>query len=225
MIKNVCDLCTIADKYYKYLKGKIEFLEDGFPIFSKEMFLDSEPDIIVPFHCRNNKIVKDRKKTVICFYSGDADLYCRLEKIFDDLQEYKKYQGIIGLDITVTTDMDLEWQNMIMLVNQLFLAVAACNGIKIVMNARIGNQETVENLKGFPKRIICATSFLGCDNLQSEYDFGFLSKVLYILPLKLLIYGKHDRIAEKQLLTMGIDYRVYSDMHRLTKGGCKNGRQ
>ena len=182
------------------------------------MFLREAPDIIVPFHNRNNKVVSDPKKTVLCFFSGDSDLYRRLEKVFDEIDEYKKVQGVIGLDITVTSDMDAEWQNMIMLVNQLFLAILACNGIKIVMNARVGNARSVENLKGFPKGTICATSFLGCKNLRSESDFSFISKVLFILPSKLLIYGKHDRIAEMQLSNMGIDYRVYPDFHRLSKG-------
>ena len=182
------------------------------------MFLDSEPDIIVPFYNRNSKVVKNPKNTVVCFFSSDSDLYRRLENVFDDIEEYKKYMGVIGLDITVTDDMDPEWQNMIMLVNQLFLAVIACNGIKIIMNARIGSPRSVENLKFFPKGIIWATSFLGCDKLKSEYDFSFISKVLCILPSKLLIYGKHDKIAEMQLTKMGFDYRVYTDMHRLTKG-------
>ena len=218
MIKNLHELCKIADRYVSYLDGRIDFSKDGFPIFRKEMFLDTEPELIVPFYNRNNKIVTDPKKTLLCFFSSDSDLYRRLENVFDDIDEYKKCMGVIGLDITVTDDMDPEWQNMIMLVNQLFLAILACNGIKIIMNARIGSPRSVENLKAFPKGVIWATSFLGCDKLKSEYDFSFISKVLHVLPSKLLIYGKHDKIAEKQLSNVGVDYRFYTDMHRLTKG-------
>ena len=196
----------------------IEFSDNGFPVFKREMFLDTEPELIVPFYNRNNKIVTDPKKTVLCFFSSDSDLYRRLENVFDDIEEYKKCMGVIGLDITVTEDMDSKWQDLIMLVNQLFLAILACNGIKIIMNARIGSPRSVENLKSFPKGILWATSFLGCDKLSSEYDFSFVSKILRILPSKLLIYGKHDKTAEQQLSNMGIDYRVYVDMHRLTKG-------
>lgn len=218
MIKNLHEFCEIADRYVNYLNGKIEFSGNGFPVFRKEMFLDSEPEIIVPFHNRNSKVVNNPTKTILCFFSSDHDLYRRLEKVFDEIDEYKKFQGIIGLDITVTSDMDIEWQNIIMLVNQLFLAILACNGVKIVMNARIGNAQSVQNLKGFPTGTICATSFLGCKKLKSGNDFSFISKVLHILPSKLLIYGKHDKIAEMQLTNMGIDYRNYTDFHRLTKG-------
>ena len=218
MIKNLHELCKIADNYVDYLDGKIDFSESGFPVFRKEMLLDSEPDLIVPFYNRNNKVVIERSRTVLCFFSSDNDLYRRLENVFNDIPEYKKCMGVIGLDITVTDDMDTEWQDMIMLVNQLFLAVLACNDIKIIMNARIGSPRSVTNLDEFPKNAIWATSFLGCDKLKSEYDFSFISKVLHILPSKLLIYGKHDKIAEKQLTNNGIDYRIYTDMHRLTKG-------
>ena len=122
------------------------------------------------------------------------------------------------MDITVTSDMDIEWQRTIILLNQLFLAVLACNGIKIVMNTRIESPETISCYNNIPKNIVYAAGFLGCDKLTSNMDFSFISKILYILPSKLLIYGKHDMIAEQQLQNMGIDYRVYADFHRLTKG-------
>ena len=105
-----------------------------------------------------------------------------------------------------------------MLLNQLFLAVLAVNGIKIVMNARTGSSDSIKNLMIFPKNILWATSFLGCDNLRSETDYSFISKILALLPSKLLVYGKHDGIAENQLSVMGISHRTYTDFHRLSKG-------
>lgn len=218
MLNTLLDFFTISEKYVYYLSGKIDFLDNGYPVFTRNMFLDKEPEIIVPYYYRHNRIVKDPAKTVLCFFNADSTLYIRLEKVLDELDEYRQYLGVIGLDLTVTYDMDPEWQNAIMLLNQLFLAVLACNGIKIVMNTRIGSPETVKNLSGFPKNIICAASFLGCDKLQSNSDFSFISKILHLMPSKLLIYGKHDKIAEQQLTTMGIDYQVYPDFHRLCKG-------
>ena len=217
MIKNLIDIIDVTDKYLSYLNGRIEFSEEGFPLFIKDMFLNEEPELIVPFYNRHNKVVKDPKKTAICFFGSDESLYRRLENVFDDLKEYRLFQGVIGLDVTVTADMDAEWQDAVMLLNQLFLAVLAVNDIKIVMNARAGGSDSVKNLMRFPKNILWATSFLGCDNLSSESDFSFISKILGLLPSKLLIYGKHDKIAEKQLSVMGISYRTYTDFHRLSK--------
>ena len=217
MIKNLIDIIGVTDKYLSYLNGKIEFSESGFPLFTKDMFLNEEPELIVPFYNRHHKVVKDPKKTAICFFGSDESLYRRLENVFDDLKEYRLFQGVIGLDVTVTADMDTEWQDAVMLLNQLFLAVLAVNGIKIVMNARVGGSDSVKNLMRFPKNILWATSFLGCDNLSSESDFSFISKILGLLPSKLLIYGKHDKIAENQLSVMGISYRTYTDFHRFSK--------
>ncbi len=217
MINNLIDIVNTTDKLLSYLDGKIEFSEDGFPVFTQEMFLNEEPDLIVPYYNRHHKVVKNPGKTVICFFGSDESLYRRLENVFDDMEEYRLFQGVIGLDITVTADMDVEWQDAIMLLNQLFLAVLATNGIKIVMNARIGGSESVKNLMKFPKNILWATSFLGCDKLTTETDFSFISKMLGLLPSKLLIYGKHDNIAEGQLSVMGIPYRTYTDFHRLSK--------
>lgn len=218
MLNDLLDFFQITDKYLTYLSDKIEFSNDGFPIFTREMFSEEEPEMIIPYYNRHNKLVKDPSKTVICFFSADSSLYLRLEKVFDEIDEYKHFQGVIGLDVTVTADMDPEWQNAIMLLNQLFLAVLACNRIKIVMNARVGSPETVMNFCNIPKNVVYATSFLGCDKLLSNSDFGFISKVLRIMPSKLLIYGKHDKIAEQQLSIMGINFRVYPDLHRLCKG-------
>ena len=217
MINNLIDIIDVTDELLSYLNGKIDFSEDGFPVFTKDMFLNEEPELIVPYYNRHNKVVKDPKKTVICFFGSDESLYRRLENVFDDLDEYRLFQGVIGLDITVTSDMDAEWQDAIMLLNQLFLAVLAVNGIRIIMNARSGGSNSVKNLMRFPKNILWATSFLGCDKLNAETDFSFISKMLGLLPSKLLIYGKHDEIAENQLSVMGIPYRTYTDFRRLSK--------
>jgi len=220
VINTLSDFFTITDEYLYYLSDKIDFNEDGFPVFTRDMFPDKEPELIIPYYNRHNKLVKDPSKTVICFFGSDVSLYFRLEKIFEELDEYKQYQGVIGLDITVTADMDPEWQDAIMLLNQLFLAVLACNGIKIIMNTRTGSAKTIENLIGVPSNVMWAAGFLGCDNLSSEMDFSFLSKIIRLIPSKLLIYGKHDKIAEQQLSTIGIEFRVYPDIHRMCKGAA-----
>ena len=108
MIKNLIDIINVTDKYLSYLDGKIEFSEIGFPVFTRDMFLNEEPELIVPFYNRHHKIVKNPKKTLICFFGSDEFLYRRLKNVFNDLDEYSLFQGVIGLDITVTADMDSE---------------------------------------------------------------------------------------------------------------------
>lgn len=50
MLNSLLDFFTVTDKYLEYLSGKVEFSEDGFPKFTKNMFLDKEPEIIIPYY-------------------------------------------------------------------------------------------------------------------------------------------------------------------------------
>lgn len=217
-IHSILDVFVVIDELYHYLDDKeIEFDENGFPVFNKEMFLTEWPDLIIPFSQRKNKRVIDRKRTVICFFDKDHKLYPRLTKIIKEIDEYKTFMGVIGLDVTITDDMDVEWQEAIVLLNQLFLAVLAVNDVHIVANTRTGGLSAKRIFKNIPQNVMAASGFLGCDCLNIESDFSYLEKILTLLPEKLIIYGKHDLTAEQQLDDMGIDYRVYTDFHRLCK--------
>lgn len=211
-------ILQIIDKYIVYLKDRgFRFDKNGYPIFSKEMFLEEWAELIVPFTQRLNKIVRNKKKTLICFFDKDNHLYQRLLKVFDEIDEYKKYMGVIGLDITFTNDMDEEWQRLTSLLNMLFMAVLAANGIKIVLNTRSAALSTQDLFKNIPHGIMAASGFLGCKKVENEADTRYISKILTILPSKLFIYGKQDKIVEKQLNNMGINYRRQLDFHRLCK--------
>lgn len=224
-ILNLKDIFVVIDTFYQYLESKdIDFDESGFPVFRSEMFLQDWPELVIPFSQRKNSLVVNRQKTVICFFDKDHKLYPRLSKLFDEIEEYKNYMGVVGMDITVTDDMDEEWQEAMVLLNQLFLAVLAVNDIKIVINTRTAGIETEKVFKNVPQGIMVASGFLGCERLKDREDFSYLSKILALLPEKLIIYGKHDTKAEEQLDAMGINYRVYTDFHRLCKE-VRHGRQ
>lgn len=208
------------DKLYDYLEQfKLKYDRNGFPIFTKEMFLCKYPQLVIPYYLRNNKIVKNRKSTLLCFYCPDFRIYPRFTNIEKDIVTYQEYMGVIGSDITVTADMDIEWQNALMLLNQLHMAVLAVNGIKIVFNLRNGNDETLKNFSVIPKNIMCASGFLGCEKQKVHSDFRYLSKVMYVKPSKLILYGKKDSIIENQLNLMGIEYKRYDDFHTISKRG------
>ena len=130
---------------------------------------------------------------------------------------YREYAGIVATDVTVTADMDFEWQAATMLLNQLFMATVAINGVKVAPNLRSGGRETLRFLKTIPPDVICASGTLGCDDLRSPADFTYLEKVLTVRPRGVLVYGKRDDLMLRQLSRMGIDYRVYVDSHRRKK--------
>lgn len=219
-MKNLLDELKLADQYYLYLydHGQ-EFTDEGFPIFKRDNFLDKWPELVVPYYNRKSKLVIEPKKTVLCHFSKDIYIYPRLENILNDLPIYQQFLGVIGSDITVTEDMDKEWQKFQMLINQLFLAILAQNKIKIIFNTRSGNKVYPEVFFHIPKGIMCASSTLGCKQEKFPYDYRYLSKILYLFPSKLIIYGKESTIMLNQLRNMGISYHVYPDFHRLSKKG------
>ena len=215
---SLIDIMKIIDFYIKYLnEHNFRLSKNGYPIFDKNMFLNEWPKLTITFTNRNNKTVKDSSKTLICFYDKDSHLYQRLVKVFEEINEYKRFLGVVGLDVTFTNDMDEEWQKTISLLNQLFLAILSCNDIKIVMNTRSASLQSSFLFENVPHNIMCASGFLGCKKTKSKFDFTYLSKILSIMPSKLLIYGKHDKIVEEQLDMMGISYRTQKDFHSLCK--------
>ena len=91
------------------------------------------------------------------------------------------------MEITVTKDMDMEWQKAIMLLNQLHMAILACNGIKIVANPRNDNDKTIDRLSGIPRNVMCAIGFFGHSRDKCKYDFRFIPKIVHIGSLMLII--------------------------------------
>ncbi|MBR4785826.1 MAG: DUF4417 domain-containing protein [Fibrobacter sp.] len=217
MVENLIDLQEIAEEYIRYLKHMgVKNCSKGFPLLSKEMFLDDYPELVVPYDFRKNGLVTDPIKTLLCFYCGDKRIYPRLKKVLKEIPEYRRFLGVVTIDITVTSDMDEEWQDVIMLLHQLFMAVLAVNGVKVVANLRTGDARSAENLNSIPKGVMWATGFLGCAD-ENPLDFRFISSILRVMPSKLVVYGPEDDVALEKMNMMGFGYRVYDDYHKLSK--------
>lgn len=218
MIKSIVDLLELEHSYRDYLLShNVHFDDRGNPIFHSSMFLDKWPETIIPYSCRNNAaLVADPKQTAICFFTKDSLIYPRLEKVFEELDEYRRFMAVVSMDLTFTSDMEVELQRLIVTINQLFAMILAINGIKIILNTRSGSLDCTSAFSNVPKGISVSSGFLGCERLQED-NLSYISKMLFLFPSKVLIYGKHDPKAEEQLDRFGFDYRVYADVHRRTK--------
>lgn len=220
MINNLNSLINFTNEMYIYLISKgMKFNENGFPIFDKSYFLFDYPDIIIPIQHWKSKFILNKKRTCLCFYCDDKFIYRRIDKIFDEINIYKEYMGIIEPDLTVTSDMDEEWQKFIILINQLILAFFCINGIKCIPNTRIGNDKMLILLNNFPKNIMFSSSFLGCKNTNSfESNDRYINKVLTLLPSGLVLYGKKNLVLNHKLSYLGFDFKQYRDFHSLSAG-------
>lgn len=211
-------LIQIAERYIDIASvAGITFDELGFPLIPSECYAKSFPADLIDYPHRRSKHVMNPSSTAICFFMSDSLIYPRFERILQDVSEYRRFAGVVMPDITVTADMDLPWQALIMLFNQLFAAVLAINGIKIIANTRCGSLESSCYLKAIPKGVLCASGSLGCDRLTEPYDYTYTAKILQMRPSTLLVYGKRDAIAVEQLRTMGIETISYADSHSRAK--------
>lgn len=218
MIDAISDLIRLVDDYCAWLgMHGCRFDDDGFPLLEKSHFLDEWPNQIVTFRERNAQFVKDKSKAVLCFYCEDGRIFPRMEKLFDELDEYQQYMGVIGADVTVTADMDIEWQEETILLNQLFMAVLALSGVKVVQNLRIGSQSTLRCLRTVPRGIMCASGTLGCARTSTPYDLRYSEKIFTLRPSRVLVYGKSDPVMEAQLDCAGVPHRLYRDTHTIRK--------
>lgn len=214
MTRSLYDLFSLSDSYISYLKARgVGFDRRGFPRLASNQFLNSFPDTVVTYKERKSSLVHDPSQTVLCFYCPDDRIYPRLDKVFNELDEYRKFKGVIATDVTVTADMDLEWQRATMLVNQLFMAVLAVNDIKVVLNLRSGVPETLDCFSSIPRGIVAASGLLGCAMTTRMEDLTYATKLLTVMPSKVLLYGKRDSLMEQQIACSGIPFRRYPDVH------------
>ena len=217
-INNLADLLEAINDLYMLLDGKIDFDAEGWPIFQRDHFLSEWPDDIVTYVNRKNKLIVVRNKTLLCHFASDSQNYRRFLKIMEDIAEYQKYLGAVFPDITVTKDMDAEMQELVLLANQLYAAVLAVNGIKLVANTRCGSKLTQKYLRHIPRNVMWASSFLGCHKTSNTSETAeYINKILGLMPSKLIIYGKQDPAVNDQLDTLGINYRYNEDFHRRCK--------
>ena len=222
-INSLMDLLKTVQSYKDYLDGKVSFDQQGRPVLKKEFFLDDWPDEMVTHQNRNSKLITDKSKTLLCLFSPDRMIYPRFVKIYEEIDEYKQFYGVVSPDLTVTNDMDIELQQLIIEANILFMTVLAVNGVKVALNTRNGLISPEQCFQNIPKGVMCSSGFLGCARASDGLDsIRYLSKILFLLPEKLAIYGKHDYEIEEGLDNVGIDYRRFDDFHAKTKKNRRN---
>lgn len=217
--RSILTIMHLIDEYTGYLQERgVRFASNGFPIPERDWYLtihseNDFPENIVTYRERRSaKLVSSPSKTVLCFYCADQFIYPRLERMRDEFDAYRPFMGVIGADVTVTADMDLEWQRETLLLNQLFMCMLGVNGIKVVQNLRIGSPGTLEVLLDAPEGVLAASGTLGCAPTKPD-DISYTVKLTALGVGGVLLYGKMDPVMESQISALGIPHRWYMDTH------------
>jgi len=209
------NLFLLYDHLYNYLVLRgIKFNEYGFPIFRKEMFTNEIPEEILPF--KNRSECKNKKKTALCTFQIDHEVYPKLFSLEKNLEEWKQYLACIVFDLSPRIEWKTSVQKFNICLNQMASIYLALNGVKLIANLRVGGEDTFCALESYPSGINYAVGTLGCTKYSSEEDLiYFQCKLVLSAPKYLLIYGTLDKDTKDLLEGLGIKYRVYPSRREL----------
>ena len=233
--KNNFNFHLCYDVLYNYLQHKrIVFDEKGYPILPHDYYVDSLPDVFDMYPITKRSMAKNPASTILCSFEKEPLLYGHIRAIIRAIQkgtqhvnalikQYEPFYAIAGFDISVCSNTTLEEQRMFLLINHLLNAFFAVNGIKILVNIRIGSSETADSLCVYPINLCCCTGFLGCSrNGNIEINKAKMKLRLAILqPSRVVVYGKLSRMDEKMFQDFGMPVISIVDYNRRSRNKRK----
>lgn len=217
-----CDF-YIANTLIEYLQEKgVPFSSDGYPIPSEKWFLETEPEEILPFTHRGACF--DQKTTAICFNEPDKCLYVRTQKIFEEIEIYKGFLGVMPMDISVSRFMPIQVQKFNLLLNDLFLAVLGASGIKFAAPMRFGSIETVPHFRRYSKSTLWSIGCVGTlqNGIKSRQYEEYVRRAFVLVagvPKRILSYGKMHEKEKRDWEDLGSSIREYADYNERSRRG------
>ena len=219
------NLLKWCDEKITYLKKHGITFKNGVAVLPEESLYKDIPLMVSPYKYRNDIPEELRSKSLITYFMPDEDLWTRMYKIDEDLEELKKFGGITGFDLSPSIGMLRPRQKLSLLADSLYNAYCAVNGIKILPNSRIGDLGTLPMIASIPYGANFITSRHGCQN------YGFKAYGLYqtklilerIKPSILFVYGSvSPKEAEQLIEKYNIKIITFPDRRSRTWNNAKS---
>ncbi len=212
------DLFGLAKYLYEYLvNAGVEFMDNGYPVISENMILREMPEQVLPINHRYAS--KNRKKTLLVTFTNDEYVYKRLLSLDKEIPMYKEYLGFGGFDLSPRINWDIGLQKFNILLCRMADVYIALHGIKLLPNFRTGSLATFDVLNCYPKDSWYIVGTLGCSNGHIELNRMYLrTKLIIANPEMLIYYGILKKEYEDVLDDYGVQYRVFPDYQRLSRG-------
>ena len=193
-------------------KAGIDFDENEFPRFRPECFIEHLPIDIVPY-CRRAGF--DPKKTALCFYSDDCELYRRIRLLEENIDVYRSFAGAMPCDVSVSPLMPLELQRFHLHLNALVNAFLAVNGVKIAAPTRWGSFSNLSLFNCYKDSKVFSVGSLGTlkngravKRMEADFVTAFCS--IYH-PKIVLSYGCMDPFEKSAWECCGVTVTEYDD--------------
>ena len=182
----------IRDVNLAYLTKKARKTKpDGFPIIEKWMVSTEIPKNVYQWD-RRQDVVEESKDIAMSFYCNDPGFTPILGNPKGYLEKLKKYGMVVGMDASPYDNMPLVVQKSQIFLNLAITFYYGLNGIKIIPNVRLGNDDTLSSLDAYPSGTLISIGTNGFtwklknrDIFKKQVDFI----VAKLRPSGIIVYG------------------------------------
>lgn len=216
----------VRDVFLSYLiKGARRTTLDGYPIIEEWMVATDIPREVYQWDCRYE--VKDPSVTGMSFYCNDKGFTPILNNPHAYIDKLSEYACVIGMDASPYDNMPLVVQKSQIYTNFAITYFFGTQGLKVIPNVRIGNDDTVGMLDAMPRGCLIAVGTNGFTWRRDNREiFRKQMKIVtdVLRPSGVLVYGQAYEYVFQSTIEAGIPVYQY-DSHTIKRNAeVKSGR-
>ncbi len=182
----------VRDVFLSHLVSGAKRTEpDGYPIIENWMIAKEPPNEIYQWDCRNE--VKNPAVTGMSFYCRDEKLTPVLNHPHRYIEKLSVYKCVIGMDASPYDNMPLVVQKSQIYTNLAITYFFGKQGLKMIPNVRLGNDDTIGMLDAIPHHCLIAVGTNGfIRNLKNRKIYKEQMDIIVdtLHPTGILIYGQ-----------------------------------
>lgn len=190
---------------------------DGYPIIERWMVTTDPPKEVCQWDCRYE--VTNPESTGMSFYCRDEKFTPILNNPRNYVDKLSKYACIIGMDASPYDNMPLAVQKSQIYTNLATTYYFGAQGLEIIPNVRLGNDDTIGMLDAIPKECLIAVGTNGFIwNIENRKIFrDQISIVVDVLrPTGIIVYGQVYDYVFQSAINEGIPIFQY-DSHTMKR--------
>lgn len=194
---------------------------EGYPMIPDRLLLKTPPDDIVDWTHRNMSSAP-AERTAVCFYLPDGLNIRRILKLRDELDEYRRFMGACGFDLSPCSNADPALQRFNLTLSQMATVWLGLHGVPVIPNFRAGDASTFPALKAMAGRMV-SVGTVGCERDPDGYQAWMMrTQFASCHPSMVLLYGSPNGLSDERFLEgIGVPARRYVKFdrrHRMRSG-------
>lgn len=172
------------------IKGANRTKPDGYPIIEEWMVAKTPPKELFQWDRRQDVVAPE--ESGMSFYCNDAGFIPVLNNPQGYTDKLRKYACIVGIDPSPYDNMPLVVQKSQIFNNLAITYYYGLQGLKVIPNVRLGNNETMGALAAYPKETLIAIGTHGFTRRLDNREM-FRNQVTVVVkvlrPSGIIVYG------------------------------------